>query len=276
MISTSFGKPKEEAHMLLGIEIKKIFSDANAIIPDDHFVYAKKIDGWYHGHAYVNKDAICPHIRALSVLCREIAIHFYGQGIEVIVGPTVGGVALAQWVAHYLDAKREVLAVYADEEDVIEEMLWLPPDKTEKPVLELSVHGALSISVTPDFRIRKITSQVKTGTRRVLKRGYDKIVSGKRCLIVEDVINSGLTVEKTIKAVNTAGGIVVGVGCLCNRSGGRVNAQTLAVPELFSLLDLDMQMFREEDCQICKERGIESVRTDLGKGKEFLARMGKA
>ena len=116
----------------------------------------------------------------------------------------------------------------------------------------------------------------KTGTRRVIKRGYDKLVKGKRCLIVEDVINTGKTVMDTVTAVLEAEGIPIGVGALCNRSGGKVTKETLGVPELFSLLDLDMQMFPEETCPICKEKGVESVRTDLGKGKEFLERIGKS
>ena len=49
--------------MLSEIELKQIFAEAEAIITDDHFVYAKKADGWYHGREYVNKDAIYPHTK---------------------------------------------------------------------------------------------------------------------------------------------------------------------------------------------------------------------
>ncbi len=101
-------------------------------------------------------------------------------------------------------------------------------------------------------------------------------MKGKNCLIIEDVTNTGRTIIKTIQAVTDAKGKVMGVGTLCNRSGGRVTAQTLGVPKLFSLLDLDLEMFPEADCPICKEKGWESVRLDLGKGREFLARIGKA
>lgn len=215
-------------------EIKRIFAEAGAIITDDHFVYAEKADGWYHGADYVNKDAVYPKTGSIRVLCRAIAEHFNRNNIDVVVGPTVGGVILSQWTAHWLTLFdpppqfNEVLAVYADEE------------------------GAL----------------------RILKRGYDKIVKGHRCLVVEDAINTGTTVKKTIEAVRVAGGKVIGVGALANRSGGKVTAATLEVPELFSLVDLDTKMYKEEECPICKEKGPKSVRTDLGKGKEFLTRMG--
>ncbi|MFH1423974.1 MAG: phosphoribosyltransferase family protein [Candidatus Nealsonbacteria bacterium] len=227
-------------------EIKRIFAETGTIIINDHFVYARKADGWYHGGEYVNKDAIYPFTRFVSLLCKEIADHFWGNDIDVVVGPTVGGVILAQWTAHWYAPfayQKEVLAVYADEEDILQEMT-----------------GG--------------QGTIKVGTRRILKRGYDKIVKGRRCLVVEDVINTGATVKKTIEAIRLAGGDVVGVGALANRSGGKVTAETVGAPELFSLLDLDMKMFKEEECSICKEKGPKSVRTDLGKGKEFLTRTG--
>ena len=264
--------------MLSQVAINQIFSQAQAIITGDHLVYAKKPDGWYHGYDYVNKDAIYPHVRSLGLLCKDIADHFLDHQIEVVVGPTIGAVCLAQWVAHrFLDFQHDVLAVYADEEDVLEKT-ELRDDELRKKghVIDLSAAGAVQIELWEhDLRLRRISFSSKVSTRRVLKRGYDKLVVGKRCLIVEDVINSGATVAKTIKAVFDAGGIIAGVGCLCNRSGGKVNVATFGITELFSLLDLNMEMFKEEECPICKERGVESVRTDLGKGKEFLARIGK-
>ncbi len=220
-------------------EIKDIFAKANAIITDDHFVYAKKETGWFHGSDYVNKDAIYPYTRLVSTLCKEIADNFWHVGPKIVIGPTVGAVILSQWTAHWLapyEHQLEVLAVYAD-----------------KDVFEMGE---------------------KVGPRRVIRRGYDKHVKGKKCLIVEDVINSGATVAKTRYAILEAGGEIIGVGALCNRSGGKVTAETLKVPELFSLINLDMKMFPEDECPICKERGPKSVRTDLGKGKDFLVRKG--
>jgi len=257
-------------------QINYIFSAAKAIITDDHFVYAKKSDGWYHGSAYVNKDAIYPYTRFISPLCKDIADYFSGNDIEVVVGPTVGAVSLSQWVAHHYAPfafQREVLAVYADEEDVFQE--YTCEFKYFKFFLKHDFRpGIILTAVHGDAAIEEVSFKIKIGTQRILRRGYDKIVEGKRCLVVEDIINSGATVGKTIGAIKAAGGEVVGVGALCNRSGGKVTAGNLCVPELFSLLDLQMEMFKEDECPICKEKGPESVRTDLGKGKEFLIRMG--
>lgn len=246
-------------------EIKKIFAEANAIIINDHFVYAKKADGWYHGSDYVNKDAIYPYTHFVSQLCEELARHFINEGVAVVVGPTVGAVSLAQWTAHH---RVPALAVCADEEDVLEQKETFV--NCDKKVVAFG-----EIVIDRDVINRIIIKYFeKVGTRRVIKRGYEKLVKDKRCLIVEDVINSGITVEKTRDAVIQAGGEVIGVGALCNRSGGKVTAETLKVPELFSLLDVNMEMFPEDECPICKERGPESVRIDIGKGKEFLTRKG--
>ena len=261
--------------MLTSQEINEIFAQRDAIVTGSHLVYAKKPDGWYHGYDYVNKDAIYPYTDSISTLCREISRRFIYKDIDVVVGPTVGGVALAQWVTHWLKHMSEVIAnhqriyaVCADEEDVL-----APKEIDVTRGGLISASGMVTIKCDQLNRV-VVSYSEKVGTRRVIKRGYDKHVKGKQCLIVEDVINSGATVVKTREAVLKVGGEVVGVGALCNRSGGKVTAETLGVPELFSLLDVDMKMFPEDSCPICKERGPKSVRTDLGKGSEFLVRKG--
>ena len=58
----------------------------------------------------------------------------------------------------------------------------------------------------------------------MLRRGYDEAVRGKRVLVVDDVVNTGLSVRETADAVRDAGGEVVTVACLCTRgnaSAGR-------------------------------------------------------
>lgn len=267
--------------------IRWAFAEAKAVIRDDHFVYAKKSDGWYHGEAYVNKDAFYPEPKKVKLFCEELAKHFQHMEPEVVVGPTVGGVALSQWTAYHLPpveshgVLRDVAAVYADEEDVLEEVEIdvVNSISVRDGKFTFVANGQVRISVSTRkvgiySTLLGIKHQLKVATRRVLKRGYDKIVSGRRCLIVEDIITSGATVQKVIQAIRNAGGGIVGVGALCNRSGGKVTAETLGVPMLFSLMDMDLPMYPEETCPVCKEKGEQSVRLDLGKGKEFLLRKG--
>jgi len=206
-------------------EILRTLENVGAVITKSHFVYTSG----RHGEDYINKDALYPHTRIVARLCRKIADYFWGNDIKVVAGPTVGGVALAQWVAHYynpLEHQPQILAVYAEEE----------------------------------------------GEKRVFRRGYAKLISGKRVLVVDDVLTTGGSVKKVVEAVRELGGEVVGVGVLANR--GKVTIQDVGdVPEIFTLIDVDMKSFPEEKCPLCK-KGI-PINTEFGKGREYLARKSK-
>lgn len=149
--------------------------EVGAIISASHVVYTSGL----HGSVYVNKDALYPHTAATSRLCAEIAQHFAAAGVETVAGPTIGGVIMAQWVAHHLEAasRQPVLAVYAEEE----------------------------------------TSAA--GKQRVFRRGYAELIAGRRVLVVEDILNTGGSAAQVVAAVRAAGGDVVGLGALCNRGG---------------------------------------------------------
>jgi orotate phosphoribosyltransferase len=164
-----------------------LLSSVGALVTNDHLVYTSG----RHGASYVNKDALYPHTAATSAVCAIIARHYAAAQVEVVAGPTVGGVIMAQWTAHHLSAicGREVLAVYAEE------------------------------AVAPD------------GTKaRAFRRGYDALVAGRGVLVVEDILTTGGSARMVVEAVSTAGGYVVGVGALCNRGAVtalQINAPSL-------------------------------------------------
>ncbi len=123
--------------------------------------------------------------------------------------------------------------------------------------------------------VRKIVSIFadKEGDTLVIKRGYDKDVPGKRILVVDDVFITGGSVKKLIELIRSLGGIVVGVGGLCNR--GNVKAADLGeeVPELFTLVSVQMDMYAPAECPLCKE-GV-PFNTEVGKAREYLAQKAK-
>ncbi len=212
-----------------------MLEQVGAIITNDHIVYTSG----RHGSSYVNKDALYPHTEATSALCREIAAHVVHEqiAVEVVAGPTVGGVIMAQWVAHHLHALtgHEVLAVYAEE------------DNTGKGIAldnERSVWG------------------------RVFRRGYSEIVAGRRVLVVEDVLTTGGSARSVVVAVQEQGGTVVGLGALCNR--GSLTAAALDVPDFFALVNLPLESWEETACPLCRQSV--PVNTRIGKGAAFLAR----
>lgn len=109
----------------------------------------------------------------------------------------------------------------------------------------------------------------KDGDAFVIKRGYDKLIAGKRVLVVEDVLTTGGSAKKVVEAVRALGGEVVGLGVLCNR--GNIKAEDMGnVPKLFALANIAMEAWDEKDCPLCAQ-GV-PINTDVGKGREFLAR----
>ncbi|MBX0326592.1 phosphoribosyltransferase [Oscillochloris sp. ZM17-4] len=156
-------------------DVLETLARVGALVTGDHIVYTSG----RHGSSYVNKDALYPHTSATGDACAQIARHFAAAGIEVVAGPTVGGVIMAQWTAHHLGQLlgHEVLAVYAEEE------------------------------------------QSELGKARAFRRGYDALLAGRRVLVVEDILTTGGSARMVVQAVEQAGGTVVGVAALCNRGG---------------------------------------------------------
>jgi orotate phosphoribosyltransferase len=96
------------------IDIMRTLAEVGAIITDSHIVYTSG----RHGRVYVNKDALYLHPQVTEQLCARMAQDYNPAQVDVVAGPTVGGVILAQWVAWHLSkalGQGEVLAVYAEE-----------------------------------------------------------------------------------------------------------------------------------------------------------------
>ena len=100
-----------------------------------------------------------------------------------------------------------------------------------------------------------------------LRRGYDRIVAGRRVLVVEDIVTTGGSVRQTVAAVRAAGGEVTRVTALCNRGG--ITAADLGVPAFSALVTLSLDSWEVASCPLCRD-GV-PVNTDVGKGREFLA-----
>lgn len=70
------------------------------IILEGHFIYASG----RHGSEYVEKKALRAYFSEWSKFCFEIAKEFSRQKVEVIIGPSQGGIAVALLVALHLEA----------------------------------------------------------------------------------------------------------------------------------------------------------------------------
>ena len=205
-------------------EVLKVLRNVGAVITNSHIVYTSR----KHGTVYVNKDAVYPHTKETSDLCRAIAEQFVDDSVEVVIAPAIGGVILSQWIASHLSeiTGHEVLGIYAE----------------------------------------------KTGSDDtfIIKRGYDKLVAGKNILVVEDVLTTGGSAKKVVEASRALGGNIVGLGVLCNRGG--ITPQDVAdPPKLFALVNVKLDAWDEAECPLCANKSV-PINTDVGKGREYLAR----
>ena len=75
------------------------------------------------------------------------------------------------------------------------------------------------------------------------------LAPGERVVIGEDVVTTGGSTRETIEVIRQAGGDVVGVAAIMDRSGGTVD---LGVP-LHALLSQAMQTFPVADCPLCRD-----------------------
>jgi orotate phosphoribosyltransferase len=78
--------------------------------------------------------------------------------------------------------------------------------------------------------------------RFALRRGFD-IAPGARCLMMEDVVTTGLSSRECIAAIAAAGGNCLAAACLADRSNGTAD---VGVP-LVSLVALDVASFAEDE-----------------------------
>ena len=82
-----------------------------------------------------------------------------------------------------------------------------------------------------------------------LRRGF-QIEKNQRILVIEDVITTGGSTQEVADLLTTLGGEVVGAGSIIDRS----SKDTLKIKVPFkSLLKLDIPVYKEEECPMCKE-----------------------
>ena len=91
--------------------------------------------------------------------------------------------------------------------------------------------------------------------KMTLRRGFS-IQPGQKVLVVEDVVTTGGSVREVLDIVRAAGGQVVGVGVVVDRTGGKID---FGVP-LRSVISMNVQSWEPEDCPLCKEGNLEVVK----------------
>lgn len=94
----------------------------------------------------------------------------------------------------------------------------------------------------------------REGERLKFRRGF-WIDPGQRVLVVEDIVTTGGSVREVLECVREAGGEVVGVGLLVDRSGGKATFDVRTE----ALLTLNIETYEPNACPLCQQ-GVELVK----------------
>lgn len=138
--------------------------------------------------------------------------------------------------------------------------------------IALSVWTGHHLSLLTKKDVLSLFTEKTQENDQIFKRGFDKLVKGKRVLIVEDVVTTGGSVKKVVDSVKKAGGNVIGVCVMINKDPKIVTTRSVGAP-LSYLAVLKVPSYDEKDCILCK-KDI-PVNTNLGHGKLFLEKISK-
>lgn len=83
--------------------------------------------------------------------------------------------------------------------------------------------------------------------KMTLRRGF-AVNPGEKVLVVEDVVTTGGSVREVIDLVQAAGGVVVGVGSIVDRTGGKID---FGVP-FRAVVSVAVESWEPEECPLCK------------------------
>ena len=126
---------------------------------------------------------------------------------------------------------------------------------------------AYHLSKLKKKEIPSIFTEKTPERHQIFERGFEKLVKGKKILIVEDVTATGSSVKKVMKAVVTAGGEVEEVSVIVNRDPELVNSQTIGAP-FSSLVQFKIESYEAKKCPLCKKKV--PINIHIGHGRRFL------
>ncbi len=104
----------------------------------------------------------------------------------------------------------------------------------------------MAYEVSRHLNVPNIFTEREDGVM-TLRRNFE-IEEGQKVLVVEDVITTGGSVKEVIEIVKEKGGIVAGVGCVVDRTGGKMDFGT----KFESVISMEVQSYEPDECPICK------------------------
>lgn len=115
-------------------------------------------------------------------------------------------------------------------------------------VVSMALGGLiLGHEVARALGVRALFVERDANGKMALRRGFE-IQPAERILVIEDVWTTGKSTREGIEVVESAGGRVVALGALVDRSGGSLGWKVPA----FALLEIAMPNYVPEECPLCR------------------------
>ncbi len=119
-------------------------------------------------------------------------------------------------------------------------------------VVSMALGGLiLGHEVARALGVRAMFVEREADGRMALRRGF-RIETGERILVIEDVWTTGKSTREGIEVVEGAGGRVVALGALIDRSGGSAEWKVPA----YALVEIAIPNYLPEDCPQCRAGGV--------------------
>lgn len=245
------------------------------VLKEGHF----KLRSGRHSAWYAEKSLIYTDFMLLAEIWMSCADRIVEEkwSPNAVVAPETGGIAIEVGVAGELSMQlgKEVKGIYAEKHETM--LAVMPPqlpdlgnnfkefEVSSDAYVHSQIRGILyrlreEKRIIPEDMIRAISifshiggfvgSSDELFVRKkgfVFKRGYGKLLSGMRVVLLDDILTTGGSLSLLADAVRNCGGEVMGAAVIWNR--GEVSAEQIGIPGLVSLVEEAIPSWAEEECK---------------------------
>ncbi len=170
---------------------------------------------------------------------------------------------------------KDALFPYTKESSRIGELFALRNRDLEVDIVAAPSLGGIVLSQWTAFHLSRLKgkeilavfTEKTPDNQQLLGRGYEKLVLGKKVLVIEDSTTTGGSAAKVAGAVRRFGGEVAAVSVMVNRDPERVTEATFGV-SFRPLAELPIVSYAPEECPLC--RNTVPVNVEVGHGKKFI------
>lgn len=99
------------------------------------------------------------------------------------------------------------------------------------------------------------------------KLNFADRIKDHHCFIVDDVLTTAKSIKQTADLIRATGGTVEGAVVVVRRNTS-ITAETIGIPWLESLLDIDLPLYSSDTCPLCQQRV--PMWAHLGHGRAWI------